>query len=103
MYVLTELCNGGLTRCCGLNVVVQELDRQVPLIDEIDTKVSLRNAIFGSRMFCHRRKSLLLSLTPRFCPWCPVQVDKASADLKNTNKRLKEVVTQVCLEGVIEL
>ncbi|CAM6093759.1 unnamed protein product [Calypogeia fissa] len=38
----------------------EELDKQVPLIDEIDTKV-----------------------------------DKASADLKNTNQRLKEVVTQM--------
>lgn len=39
---------------------MQELDRQVPLMDEIDTKV-----------------------------------DKATSDLKNTNVRLKDTVTQV--------
>ncbi|KAL3701142.1 hypothetical protein R1sor_019164 [Riccia sorocarpa] len=57
---LDQIAEGIATLKYMAGDINEELDRQVPLIDEIDTKV-----------------------------------DKATADLRNTNKRLKEVVTSM--------
>lgn len=70
---------------------VQELDRQVPLMDEIDTKVInfVKFKIFNAE----RLESYYLSIIKIF--FMRLQVDKATADLKNTNVRLKDTVNQV--------
>lgn len=70
---------------------VQELDRQVPLMDEIDTKVInfVKFKIFNAEWL----ESYYLSIIKIF--FMRLQVDKATADLKNTNVRLKDTVNQV--------
>lgn len=68
---------------------MQELDRQVPLMDEIDTKV--RKCIIPA--FWTAVISVLLTYN-ELC-FDLSQVDKATSDLKNTNVRLKDTVTQV--------
>lgn len=68
---------------------MQELDRQVPLMDEIDTKV--RKCIIP--VFWTAVISVLLTYN-ELC-FDLSQVDKATSDLKNTNVRLKDTVTQV--------
>ena len=69
---------------------VQELDRQVPLMDEIDTKVinfiKLKNV--------NADWNLVIYLSSKIFFMC-LQVDKATSDLKNTNVRLKDTVNQV--------
>ncbi|MQL84500.1 hypothetical protein Taro_017001 [Colocasia esculenta] len=64
----------------------EELDRQVPLMDEIDAKVSIYVSsvalLYTFTMYLMTRNSALS------------QVDRATADLKNTNVRLKQTITE---------
>jgi hypothetical protein len=67
----------------------QELDRQVPLMDEMDDKVGFWPPSFFvlSSDCCLRSAYILIK-------WW-MQVDRANADLKNTNVRLKQTILQV--------
>lgn len=72
----------------------QEMDRQVPLMDEIDTKVKkVINSIFLFYVEINNLKKI--NIARCFCAWLIIQVDRATSDVRNTNLRLKKTLTEV--------